>query len=47
MLLKAAHALSEKYGGVPVTIAGDFNSTPTVRLLPYPPTSIVALVLVL
>ncbi|KAF3793947.1 Carbon catabolite repressor protein [Nymphaea thermarum] len=28
MLLQKAHALSQKWGGVPVVLAGDFNSTP-------------------
>ena len=30
ILLEKAHALSEKWGKVPVAIAGDFNSTPGV-----------------
>lgn len=28
ILLSKAHALSEKWGGIPVVLAGDFNSTP-------------------
>jgi len=30
VLLSTAHALSEKWGGIPVVLAGDFNSTPEV-----------------
>lgn len=28
LLLRKAHMLSKKWGGVPVVLAGDFNSTP-------------------
>ena len=30
LLMEKAHAISEKWGKAPVTIAGDFNSTPNV-----------------
>ncbi|CAM6088164.1 unnamed protein product [Calypogeia fissa] len=39
VLLESAHALSQKYGGAPVTIAGDFNSTPNSDLYKFLSTS--------
>jgi endonuclease/exonuclease/phosphatase family metal-dependent hydrolase len=30
MLLEKANALAEKWGGIPIVLAGDFNSTPDV-----------------
>ncbi|CAM6094330.1 unnamed protein product [Calypogeia fissa] len=35
VLLESAHALSQKYGGAPVTIVGDFNSTPNSGLYKF------------
>jgi endonuclease/exonuclease/phosphatase family metal-dependent hydrolase len=31
VLLEKAHSLAQEWGGAPVVIAGDFNSTPLVR----------------
>ncbi|KAK8943471.1 hypothetical protein KSP40_PGU015259 [Platanthera guangdongensis] len=39
ILLQQAHALSEKWGGLPVVLAGDFNSTPESAIYEFLSTS--------
>ncbi|KAJ6849337.1 putative carbon catabolite repressor protein 4-like protein 3 [Iris pallida] len=39
MLLSRAHVLSDKWGGIPVVLAGDFNSTPDSAMYEFLSTS--------
>jgi endonuclease/exonuclease/phosphatase family metal-dependent hydrolase len=39
VLLEKAHSLSQEWGGAPVVIAGDFNSTPLSAVYHYISTS--------